>query len=53
VLFEFDHPYQGSGFDITPDGQRFIMIQGSEPRVRQVNVVFNWFEELEELDPTK
>jgi hypothetical protein len=35
-------------WDITPDGQRFIMIKVSEAESAptQVNVVLNWFEEL-------
>jgi hypothetical protein len=34
-------------YDVTPDGNRFLMMKvppGSEPR--QVEVVLNWFEEL-------
>ena len=34
-------------YDVTPDGQRFMMVKvpdGSAPR--QINVVLNWFEEL-------
>jgi len=56
VLFE--GPYtSGQGFrqnyDVTPDGQRFVMVraaQGSEQA--QINVVLNWFEELKRLVPT-
>jgi len=34
-------------WDITPDGQRFVMIKNSEAESpTQVNVVLNWFEEL-------
>ena len=55
----FEGPY-GSNFpirsyDITPDGQRFVMRQGqaSEPEpVTSLNVVLNWFEELNRLAPT-
>ena len=40
-------------YDIHPDGQRFLMIQkGNEEALgQQVNVVFNWFEELNRLVP--
>ena len=56
VLFE--DPYEpGQGFrpnyDVTPDGQRFVMVraaQGSDQA--QINVVLNWFEELKRLAPT-
>jgi serine/threonine-protein kinase len=39
-------------FDVTPDGERFLMLQrppGSE--LRQIIVVTNWFQELERLVP--
>ena len=44
-------------YDITPDGQRFLMIfpQGgadsTESSSQQINVVLNWFEELKERVP--
>jgi len=41
-----------ANYDITPDGNRFIMIEpeeGSEPT--QVNIVLNWIEELNRLVP--
>ena len=40
-------------YDISPDGKRFLMIRrdpGSVPR--QLNVIFNWFEELKRRVPT-
>ena len=60
LLFEAAHLRSTSGvaraFDISPDGQRFLMItQGSvgdststEP---QINVVLNWHQELLERVP--
>jgi len=52
----FSGRYESSSFaadyDITPDGDRFIMIkpeEGSEPT--QINVVLNWGEELKRLVP--
>jgi serine/threonine-protein kinase len=36
-------------YDIAPDGERFLMIR--QPDVRSLNVVVNWFEELERLVP--
>ena len=41
----------GSGsrsFDILPDGERFLVIVPSEDAPPRVNVVLNWFEELEQ-----
>ena len=37
-------------YDIAPDGRRFLMIK--QPDVRSLNIVLNWFEELERLVPT-
>jgi serine/threonine-protein kinase len=39
-------------YDISPDGQRFLMIKEGEPGQTQINVVLNWFEELKRLVPT-
>ncbi len=39
-------------YDISPDGQRFLMIKGDEGQPGQINVVQNWFEELKRLVPT-
>ncbi|MHC4808227.1 MAG: protein kinase domain-containing protein, partial [Planctomycetota bacterium] len=42
-----------ANYDITPNGDRFIMIklhEGSEPT--QINVVLNWFEELKRRVPS-
>ena len=57
LLFEGQY-YHESGvdtanYDVTPDGQRFLMIQLGEPEAAtQINVVLNWFEELKRLVPT-
>ena len=47
----FEGPYSSDvyrpGYDVTPDGQRFVIMkvpEGSAPR--QINVIVNWFEEL-------
>ena len=51
----FEGRYISSGFrsqyDVTPDGQRFLMIKESEQElaVTQLNIVLNWFEELKRL----
>jgi serine/threonine-protein kinase len=43
-----DNPY----YDISPDGQRFLMIKREQQAGTQINVVLNWFEELKRLVPT-
>ena len=58
VLFEHD-ACVSEVYDVDCDGQRFLMLQPNsdalaEPRERQrVNLVFNFFDELERLVPTK
>ncbi len=40
-------------YDVSPDGQRFVMLKGEEgSQQSQINVVLNWFEELKRLVPT-
>ncbi len=44
-----------TNYDISPDGQRFLMIKAAdldEGQQGQINVVLNWFEELKRLVPT-
>ncbi len=53
----FEGPYLTDNFatpnyDISPDGQRFLMIKKEEGQQDQINVVLNWFEELKRLVPT-
>ena len=39
-------------YDVTPDGQRFVMMQKVDvPALTQIIVVTNWFEELKRLVP--
>ncbi len=50
--------FGGIGYDVTPDGSRLLVIAGTsgvEPASaeQRINVVFNWFEELKRLVPTK
>lgn len=56
VLFEGPYvkvPYVGRNYDVTSDGQRFVMLKRSEESApQQINVILNWFEELERLVPT-
>ena len=39
--------------DISPDGQRFLMIKEAGPEATQIHIVLNWFEELKRLVPTE
>ena len=39
-------------YDVTPDGQRFLMIKQEQTEGAQINVILNWFEELKRLVPT-
>jgi hypothetical protein len=51
VLFEAPFPVSPE-FDVTPDGQRFLMVQiGEQQGAGLINVVLNWFEELKDLVP--
>ena len=39
-------------YDVAPDGEHFLMIEGGEEEVaNQLQVVLNWFEELKRLAP--
>ena len=39
-------------YDITPDGQRFLMVEGAEEGPpTEIVVVLNWFEELKQRVP--
>jgi Tol biopolymer transport system component len=57
-LFEDNYlaVFPGRSFDVTADGQRFLMIHQNEVppvRIMQIVVVQNWFEELKRLVPIK
>ena len=55
VLFEgsyVSHPRGLQYYDISPDGQEFLMIKEEEATTAQINVIENWFEELNRLVPT-
>jgi len=55
MLFQGEY-YVGSStnYDISPDGQRFLMIKPSEQAASaaQINVVLNWSEELKRRVPS-
>jgi serine/threonine protein kinase/Tol biopolymer transport system component len=58
MLFEGPYalsPGTSSNYDVSPDGQRFLMLRPSEQTQTaqtQINVVLNWFEELKQKVPT-
>ncbi len=57
VLFEGAYvlsPRSAPDYDISPDGQRFLMLKPTDqaPRPEQINVVLNWFEELKSRVPS-
>ena len=39
-------------FDVSPDGQRFLMLR-KDARSLEIRVVTHWFEELERLAPNQ
>jgi len=39
-------------YDVSHDGERFLMMKEIEPSARELAVVLNWFEELKRLAPT-
>lgn len=57
MLFEGEYlaspfPNTGTTYDVTRDGQRFLMVKDIEQAsATQINVVVNWFEELKRLVP--
>ena len=52
-LFDFDWDLSG-GWDVAPDGQRFVMIAPGEPSPAptRLRLIMNWSEELKRLVPT-
>jgi Tol biopolymer transport system component len=43
----------GADYDVSADGQRFVMVKEDEQAApTQINVVLNWFEELKQKVPT-
>jgi hypothetical protein len=57
VLFDGEYlptPATTPNYDVSPDGQRFLMIKAGgagEVAPTQINVVYNWFEELKHRVP--
>ena len=58
MLFEgrYTHSTTGSAaYDVSLDGRRFLRVQPIEPDPpnNQINVVINWFTELQQRVPTR
>ena len=57
----FDGPYVGNGgsgafYSVSPDDQRFLMMKAPDQQqaaFTQINVVLNWFSELQQRVPVK
>ena len=57
----FDGPYVGNGgsgafYSVSPDDQRFLMMKAPDQQqaaLTQINVVLNWFSELQQRVPVK
>jgi eukaryotic-like serine/threonine-protein kinase len=49
----FERQFSARGFEVSPDGRRFLMVQAVEPELpaTQINLVLNWFEELKRRVP--
>jgi serine/threonine-protein kinase len=57
TLFEADYaasefPLTSPGYDVSSDGQRFLVAKDVEPPPTQINVVVNWVEEVKRRVPT-
>lgn len=56
MLFEGDWvSNQGKDRDVSPDGQRFVMLQPAEGAASEnkLRIVLNWTEELKQLVPVE
>jgi hypothetical protein len=55
-LFVTTAPAMSVSYDVSADGQRFLVVKESEAALRspgQINVVLNWFNELKRRVPTR
>lgn len=54
VLFEGRYLLGGgspAGYDVSPDGQRFLMVKGGDEAPAQIDMVLNWSDELKRRAP--
>lgn len=52
-LFDADERLDSNNYDVSPDAERFIMVQSDPSSSTELRLVINWFEELKELVPTR
>jgi len=52
ILFQANFARDLGCYDITPDGQRFVIIQGEEHPPAEIRAILNWSKELKRLVPT-
>ena len=56
MLFEQRYAFGGgtsiANYDVSPDGQRFVMVK-EDSSANRLNVVLNWFTELQQRVPTR
>ena len=52
LVFEGPYALSTRGYDVAPDGERFLMLKLNTDAKREIHVVLNWFDELERLVPT-
>ena len=49
--FQSDEANPYDEYGVTPDGTQFVMVGGNQETFVEVNVILNWFEELERMVP--
>jgi len=54
----FEGPYinvSGLSYDVAPDGQQFLVLKPEydDSQIRELNVIFNWFDELKQQVPAE
>ena len=53
VLFSGNYfAFSARAYDISPDGERFLMVKPDDDENTELSVVLNWFDELKRLVPT-
>ena len=53
ILFSGNYfAFSARAYDISPDGERFLMVKPDDDENTELNVVLNWFDELKRLAPT-
>jgi hypothetical protein len=46
-------PRSAPDYDVSPDGQRFLMLKAGQQSAGEISVVLNWPEELKQKVPTE